>query len=116
MYVTLTKGYYFRDAMDSPVTWEFGWVQSHHVDKIATLIVGDLFLPVELYRLHAVGKEAWHRGDFPCEGHGGVGAERWGGLEGELKVMCKLESLKYVVNIVIITTQLQAEALCRSQV
>ncbi len=102
--------------MDSPVTWEFGWVQSHHVDKIATLIVGDLFLPVELYRFHAVGKEAWHPGDFPCEGHGGVGAERWGGLEGELKVMCKLESLKYVVNIVIITTQLQAEALCRSQV
>ena len=62
------------------MTREFGRVQSHHVDKIATLIIGDLFLPVELYRLHAVGEWAWHCGDFPCEGHGSVGAERGGGL------------------------------------
>ena len=56
---------------------KLGWIQFDHAQDVPMLVVGDLFLPGQLYRFHAVGEGAGQPG--PSEDGGGRGEGVRGG-------------------------------------
>ena len=57
-----------------PVGGELGRIQFDHAQDVPTLVVGDLFLPGQLYRFHSVGEGAGQPGLSENGGGRGEGA------------------------------------------